>query len=161
MLTFVFDKEKAETVILYIANKLERASVDSVFLVMYFADKTHLEKYGRSICGNAYTATADGVVPIEVNLMLVSTYDHSRYIVEHGVILGAVKPDLNQLSQSDIKCLDMVLKLFALLPMWLLIQLGKDEAWAAARKSDKVVMSVESIVGLLEASEDILEHLKR
>ena len=51
--------------ILYIAERLEEPGFHNTFKMMYFADKHHLEKYGRLIFHDSYIAMKDGPVPSE------------------------------------------------------------------------------------------------
>ena len=60
---FEFNAEKAIEVILYIAEHIKEPTFHTVSKVLYFADKEHLEKYGRFICGDSYIAMRRGPVP--------------------------------------------------------------------------------------------------
>ncbi len=60
---FVFDEDVAIEVILYIANRVPHPTFHLIFKIMYFADKAHLERYGRFICGDSYVAMRNGPVP--------------------------------------------------------------------------------------------------
>ena len=46
---FVFKVEKSVEAILYIGQNVEEPTFHRISKVMYFADKNHLEKYGRFI----------------------------------------------------------------------------------------------------------------
>ena len=74
------------------------------------------------------------------------------------------KPDLDELSDSDIECLDAAIKFWGNAPVWKLLQESHDDAWQAAwnQRGDKgsKVMALESIVSLLEDSEELLTHLE-
>src|SRR3990172_3908608 len=58
-----FDPEKALNVILWVANRAKIPDFYRISKIIYFADKVHLQKYGRLICGDAYVAMKDGPVP--------------------------------------------------------------------------------------------------
>jgi len=60
---FVFKAEKSVEAILYIAQNVKQPTFHSISKMMYFADKVHLEKYGRFICGDNYVAMKHGPVP--------------------------------------------------------------------------------------------------
>lgn len=88
--------------------------------ILYFADQRHLSKYGRSITGDTYIAMQFGPVPSYVDDILkalrgdsffssvpeIETLKH--YLVfENRYIVRAIKePDMDELSVSDVKCLD-------------------------------------------------------
>jgi uncharacterized phage-associated protein len=46
---------------------------------MYFADRKHLEKYGRFICGDSYVAMKHGPVPSEI-------YDILKAVISDTVL---------------------------------------------------------------------------
>ena len=46
-LKFTFEREKAIEAILYLAGRIEDPTFHSIGKLMYFADKTSLERYGR------------------------------------------------------------------------------------------------------------------
>ncbi len=50
---FVFDEDVAIEVVLYIANRVPDPTFHLIFKIMYFADKAHLERYGRFGGGNS------------------------------------------------------------------------------------------------------------
>lgn len=56
-----YDWEKTTEVLLYITEQV--TDVYNALKVLYFADKDHLAKYGRQICGESYVAMKDGPVP--------------------------------------------------------------------------------------------------
>src|SRR5437899_249948 len=60
---FRFDPEKALQAILFVAHRIPEASFHQISKIIYFADKAHLQKYGRLICGDSYVAMKHGPVP--------------------------------------------------------------------------------------------------
>jgi uncharacterized phage-associated protein len=166
-LTFDFDREKAIEAILYIAHNIPDPSYHSINKILYFADKTSLERYGRLICGDTYYAMKHGPVP-------GNTYDLMKeapagvdfsFRVENGRdIVPSRKPDLDELSDSDIECLDLIIHLYGNVPFWKRTEDSHDEAWRQAWESrgerSSNVMTVESIVSLLDDAEELLEHLR-
>lgn len=63
MTTPVFDANKSLQAVLYVVNRLKRRDFHKIFKVLYFADRTHLIKYGRPITGDTYIAMEYGPVP--------------------------------------------------------------------------------------------------
>ncbi len=72
-------------------------------------------------------------------------------------------PELGELSDSDIECLDVAIALYGNTPFWKKTQDSHDKAWEEAwnnrGSSSSSEMSVESIAGLLEDSDELLAHL--
>ena len=68
-----FNKEKATHSILYVANKLERRDLHKIFKILYFAERKHMQDWGRPIIGDTYIAMDAGPVPSRV-------YDILKYI---------------------------------------------------------------------------------
>src|SRR5690606_4362468 len=60
---FKFNRAAALEAILYLAANSRDATLHRVFKLLYFAEKQHLEKYGRMITGDAYKAMEYGPVP--------------------------------------------------------------------------------------------------
>lgn len=75
---FKFDPEKAVEVILYIATRAKIRDIYHVLKLLYFADKAHLERNGRFICGDSYVAMKSGPVPS-------GTYDIIKDIRGDGI----------------------------------------------------------------------------
>lgn len=86
-----------------------------IFKTLYFADQSHLSKYGRTITGDVYIAMQYGPVPSKTDDIFkavrgdsyfhddeLNTYFHfvNKYIVEANR-----KADLDYLSESDLECL--------------------------------------------------------
>ena len=61
-----FNKEKATHSILYVANKLERRDLHKIFKILYFAERKHMQDWGRPIIGDTYIAMDAGPVPSRV-----------------------------------------------------------------------------------------------
>lgn len=116
-LSSLFRKEATLNAILYILQQLGgKSDMHKIFKTLYFADQSHLSKYGRSITGDVYIAMQYGPVPSKTDDIFkavrgdsyfhddeLNTYIHfvNKYIVE-----GIKKADLDYLSESDIGCLD-------------------------------------------------------
>ena len=60
---FRFDQEKAIETIIYLSGYVDNPSHLGICKLLYFADKTSLEKYGRFIFGDDYLAMKAGPVP--------------------------------------------------------------------------------------------------
>lgn len=164
---YKFNRDKAIEVILYIANSIPDPTYDSISKLLYFADKTSLERYARFISGDTYYAMQNGPVPSNTYDLMKEAPSGGEFgfcIENNRQVIPLRKPDLDELSDSDIECLDVAIELYGNAPFWKKTQDSHDKAWEEAweNRKDRLSspMSVESIVHLLEDAEDLLEHLE-
>lgn len=132
---FQFNKEKANAVILYLANKDYYISKMRLLKFIFFADLYHLNKYGRPILGDKYVAMNNGPVLSKLYDMLKNS---SRdYRVEKGkFIIPNKEPDLDCLSKSDIEALDYALKEYSSYNAFEMSALTHEhDSWKNARKN--------------------------
>ncbi len=115
---------KLKAVALYIINKFGEVDILRIFKILYFAEKEHFALYGRRIVNDTYCALQNGPVPstlydaikisqgkrdIKNNPELA---DISNSICVGGdesldyVVAAKELPDMDELSKSDILCLD-------------------------------------------------------
>lgn len=162
----VFDAKKAVEVLLYIT--IRSPNMYNALKVLYFADKEHLVKYGRLICGDSYVAMSKGPVPS-------GTYDLVKYIRE-GSILGFDNPaegafevdgfyihplrevDKDYLSESDIECLDEAIRTYGDMAFGQLMDQSHDDAWHSADQNDFI--SLGAIVRTLPKADELLEYIQ-
>ena len=74
-IAFDFNESKAIETILYLANRISRSYKYKICKMLYLADKTSLEKYGRFIFGESYSAMQEGATPSK-------SYDILKQIAE-------------------------------------------------------------------------------
>ncbi|OQY47381.1 MAG: hypothetical protein DRR08_31135 [Candidatus Parabeggiatoa sp. nov. 2] len=166
---FIFEPEKSIEAILYIAQNVKQPTFHRISKIMYFADKARLEKYGRSICGDSYIAMKHGPVPS-------CTYDILKSVrgdglssvvqqakrsltVETGSVVKPLREaNLDELSLSDLTCLDKAIKEYGALSFEELTQLSHDNAWESADENEFI--ELEQIVLTLANPELVLDHLK-
>lgn len=165
---FNFDQEKTIEVILYIASKVPVAGFHCVSKVMYFADKAHLEKYGRFISGDNYIAMKHGPVPSNTYdilkgvrgdgfACLAEPAKNAFSVENHYVIKPFRKVDLDYFSDSDLECLDEAINEYGSLPFNELTQLSHDRAWESADENDN--MGIEQIILTFSNPKPLLDHL--
>lgn len=122
-LRFRFAPRKALAAIGWMLGKAAPAPLDlhTILKTCYFADRAHLNGYGRPIFGARYRAMRYGPVPVEIYEMLKG---EPIWLVEAGtervpwelrgyrvVRSGNVEPDLRVLSPSDREALDRAFEL--------------------------------------------------
>jgi uncharacterized phage-associated protein len=165
---FHFDAEKAVDVILYIAKRVADPGFHRISKILYFADRDHLAKYGRFICGDSYVAMKHGPVPS-------GTYDIMKHVrgdglpcpvphaaesfkVEDGKKVVPLKEaDLDTLSESEKECLDVAIAKYGKMPFKKLTDISHDKAWQAADENEFI--EVEQIVATLPDAKHLLEYL--
>ncbi len=120
MMHFDFDREKGVASALYVCKRLIEAkhqpSLHKIFKIFYFADQKHIARYGRPIVGDSYIAMKYGPVPTNLYSIFQSvrgdgdcfpsdTYKEFFEVKGHNVSPLAA-PDLDELSESEVECLD-------------------------------------------------------
>src|ERR1700730_748466 len=94
---FRVNEDKVLQALVYIAKERPRIDVFHVCKVLYFADKTHLNRYGRPILGDTYFALAQGPVPTLAYDMIERDERHI-----HGALLEKLSNSLSYFkSQTD------------------------------------------------------------
>lgn len=165
---FRFDPEKAVEVILYIAERLADSSFHKVSKILYFADLTHLGRYGRLITGDAYVAMKHGPVPSgsydimkyvrDDGMFPFAEHAKNAFVVERAYSIKPLRaPDMGVLSRSDCECLDQAIKSYGRLSFGELTERSHDDAWNSA--SENEVISIENMVAMLPNRDELLEHL--
>lgn len=113
----LFDKDVALNAVLYIIERMG-GSVDihKIFKTLFFADREHLSKYGRTITGDVYIAMSYGPVPSKTDDIFKAVRGDSFFpagelrsyfhFTNNYIVRNDKDPDLDYLSKSDIMCLD-------------------------------------------------------
>jgi uncharacterized phage-associated protein len=177
MLPVSANYEKAIAAMLYIANRLERRDIHRVFKLLYFADKLHLQRYGRLIAGDEYHAFSQGPLPTHLYDYVRVARNEPAYnndLDDEGIRLffeafdvkgynlnPKQDPDLDELSPSDRKVLDEIIATFGKLPKDALSDLSHDEAWKRGRRAYRFRMDLETIVSALDNHEEVRVHLEQ
>lgn len=115
---FAFSERKAVQALAYIASVNPGLTPLYVSKVMFFAEKWHLNRYGRPIVADTYIAMPRGPVPSTIkdyidekwnwvdkpdDMDAVIVFDRSKRLVR--LMSGTQKPNLSVLSETDIECL--------------------------------------------------------
>lgn len=168
----LFKLEKALNSILYIIGKLDgKTDMHKLCKILYFADQNHLSQYGRSITGDVFIAMQYGPVPSSIDDILKALRGDSffsqspeldpirRFIkFENKYILSSnLNADLDELSGTDLKCLDISIKLCKDKTFDELTSLSHGLAWANSRK-DRAI-SVKDILREVGDEEEYVEYI--
>jgi uncharacterized phage-associated protein len=172
--SFPFDEEKALAAVLYIINKMN-GCVDTYKLVkiIYFADQMHLVTYGRSIVGDEYVPMEYGPVPSTIfNAVKLSNNINSPYKLfsaklsitpddNYGWLVKSTnKPDMDELSQSDVECIDISVAENKDLSFGQLMTKSHNQAWKNATLRGLFRIPIEDIARDGGASEDVVSYIK-
>lgn len=162
-----FDREKAIESVLFVAKTIP--DYYPLLKVLYLADKLHLERYGRLINGDNFSAMKNGPVPS-------CTYDLIKeakratdkgedrgfgFDVKQFTVVPQRNPDKESLSETDVECLNEIVESFKH-KTWALKDASHDEAYKAYWKKPgkSVPMPLDDIIRLtIPESDDLLEHL--
>lgn len=148
---FVFNTEKAIEAILYIAASVEQPSFNHICKIIYFADKQHLEKYGRFICGDSYIAMKDGPIPSGMyNLLKVDSAKQDFRVEDEFLVHLLRSAQLDYFSESDLECLNQACQLS-------IKELSKDLSWQTVDENDYI--KIEQIVASFSDADSLLDYL--
>lgn len=120
MIRFEFDKEKGVAAALYVVQRLiachHAPDYHKIFKIFYFADQKHMARYGRPIFGDDYIAMKYGPVPsclcdifkaVKGENVCFPAGEFAKFFSVEGYMVKALcDPDLDELSESDLECLD-------------------------------------------------------
>lgn len=167
---------KIKAALLYILNSFpEGVDFIKLFKILYFAQKEHLVKYGRGIVNETFYALKHGPVPsysykamqvidgrVEDNSF--SSFNEGIEVTD-GIVKSVVSPDLDELSISDIKCLEKSIQDNRSIDPYDLSELSHDEAWLKAKERmeddpEKDKISSMDIARSGKASEGMIEYIR-
>lgn len=145
----------------------------TVMKMMYIADKMHLERFGRFISGDSYVAMKQGPVPSATYNMIkhvrgdagLEDFARAKHYFgyrDHQIELRA-RPDYEELSDSDIECLQQVVEAYAKVGKWSIRDMSHDDAWEGAWRRrffrSAIKMDVDDIARQFEGGAELVEHL--
>ena len=171
---FQFNIDKGVETILYIMQNGTQPTFHHVSKVIYFADKLHLEKYGRFICGDRYIAMKHGPVPSGIyDLLKIARGDSFIFSLPSELIqktkdafavqgrYGITRrrdAEINYFSDSDIECLNIAIQKYGNLSFRQLTKASHDQAWSASDENDFI--EIEHIIATLENADELIDHLR-
>lgn len=173
MIKFKFDVNKALASLLYVSSVLKQtkhkdADYYRVMKILYFADKSHLVKYGRPILGDDYVAMEHGPVPsktydivkIVKGTSLCSDRDGygELFTISNKNILPIASPDMDDFSESDIECLNKSIEENWNLSFGQLKNKSHDTAYLKANRDD--IIKFREIAKAAGASSEMLQYMQ-
>lgn len=171
----LFDVSKAVAAIGYLVEKTG-ATMYSLMKMMYLADKMHLERYGRFIAGDNYVAMKQGPVPSCTYNMIKHVrgencgrgFDLAAQYLAYGENFAVSlkrKPEYeDELSASDIECLEEIANIYNKVGHWAVRDMSHDDAWKSVWSrwtfSKSVPIGVEAIAAQFEGKDPLISHLR-
>lgn len=168
-----FEPEKAIAAIAYLAERA-KTTLYPVMKMMYLADRMHLERYGRFIAGDAYVAMPEGPVPKgSYNLvkaargekLAVPGCEQAMEVFACGAdhaLRVRIAVDYDELSRSDIECLDWALDHMKRNGKDVVVKDAYDAAWEKVRgmhPGKAPAMSIAAIAATFANPKPLLSHL--
>lgn len=147
----------------YIAERApaRKKNMYNVLKVFYLADKLHMERFGRFIFDENYSAMAKGPVPSTAYDLVkaIKSGEKLPFSIESPVTVGSnhdvkVRRHANEdfFSGSDLLCIDEIIELSQNEDLG---DLSHDDAWKKTGRNR--IMSIEAILSTLHNSEDLLQ----
>lgn len=168
----LFKYDKAINSLLYALKRLGgHTDMHKLCKILYFADQKHLSEYGRSITGDKYIAMQFGPVPSNIDDILKALRGDSFFsnspdidllreemTFENRYIIRAIKdPDMDELSGSDVKCLNYAIDLCKDKTFQQLTEFSHGLAWTNTQR-DRAI-SVKDILREVGDEEAYVEYI--
>lgn len=169
------DVLKLKAAVLYVINECGEIGYMHLFKILYFANREHYAKYGRSIVNDTFCALPKGPVPS----FLYDAVKESPFVTKSGdlkiiadslynqdptyyyLLSAREKPDMDELSKSDISCLNNSIKENINLDIEQLSEKSHDLAWKEAwGKGSSSSMNKLSIAKAGGANKAMLEYIE-
>lgn len=165
-----FDPEKALNAILWIAKRVPSPTFHSISKLLYFADRLHLQRYGRLINGDSYVAMKNGPVPSGAyDIMKAVRGDgmcafgkeaQEAFTVDGGHdVIPRRNANEALFSESDLECLHEAIQQYGHLSFKELTRISHDAAWDSADEND--IIELEQIIATLPDGPSLLAHMHR
>lgn len=147
----------------YIAERApaQKKNMYNVLKVFYLADKLHMERYGRFIFDESYSAMERGPVPSTAYDLIKAIRNDQElpFSIKSPVTLGSNhivsakrQADEDLFSGSDLLCMDEVIQLSENEDLG---DLSHDNAWESTGRNS--LIPIEAILSTLQNSEALLE----
>lgn len=143
----------------YIAERApaHRQNMYNVLKVFYLADKLHMERYGRFIFDERYSAMQRGPVPscaydlmkkIKKGGALPESMSSPVVVGEDNMVFSLRQADEDLFSGSDLLCIDEIIELSKTKDLG---DLSHDDAWKQTQQNS--FMSIQAILSTLQNSD--------
>jgi uncharacterized phage-associated protein len=164
-----FNESKTINAVLYIVENLRRKDFHKIFKILYFSDREHLNVYGRTITGDVYIAMTDGPVPSNLYDIFKSVRGDGYYkddgkfgqyfsVMFWDLIKINTMPDLDELSKTDLTCIDNSLNKYGEMSWDEIREKSHDYAWRSTPQNRTI--DFENIIREAGSEDDYIEYVK-
>lgn len=159
----LFGKDVLINAALYVAHKLPigQRRMHKVFKILWFADLSHLKKYGRTITGDTYIAMTNGPVPSVLydEIKDCSSPYFRRFDNESGKGFIDVLAETNEdfLSDTDKEEMDISFDTYKDMDFGELSQKSHNSAWKAAGLNNSIRLN--EILDEIGADEKMRQYI--
>jgi len=156
---FRFDESRTREAVLYILNSLDVVDKYKLSKLLYFADKIHLSKYGRTITGDEYVKMEYGPVPSKVYDVIKGNIQDLIPVHTQGVrVMANRNANIEELSESDVNCIRESIEKYGNKDFGELYDLSHDETWHAGDDNEK--FNVDQFLSTFNNKEELKEHIE-
>jgi len=165
-----FEYEVAVNSLLFALSRLGgKSDMHKLCKILYFADQRHLSIYGRSITGDTYIAMQYGPVPSNVDDILKAIRGDSFFseyvgglkdkfrFVNRYVVEALAEPDMDELSDSDVECLEYAIEICRDKSFGELTELSHGMAWMHTAR-DRAI-SIKDILREVGDEEEYVDYI--
>ena len=166
-----FDQRKALHALLFVVQHISSpANVYNVLKCLYYADRMHLQEYGRQIYGDTFYALEHGPVPSAACEIVKFAGGRAKWDLKFPEALELLEvndvylnargtPDTELLSRSDMVCLLEAVRKYGTMPFGNLKKLSyQGKAFENADSNGE--MQLADLIDELRDSKAVAEHLK-
>ena len=164
------DVLKLNAAALYVVKKCGKAGYIRLFKILYFASREHIARYGRPIIADNFYALPKGPIPTflydalkhshkseEEKLATEGLYNPVEE--EYYVLKTSKEPDMDELSESEVECLDNAISKYKDMPENELSARSHGPAWKEHCQSHGRMNEL-SIAKEGGANEAMLDYIK-
>jgi len=178
------DLNKIKAVVLYILKVSGgKMSIPYLFGRMYFSQKRYLVRYGKPLFNDSFYADEMASTPAFVQVAFYCTAENIPFPYATDIfkrfsssftlkkenkwyVCANEEPDMDKLSEEEIRTIDTVLKKYERLTLKQLVNGMRDDAWKKAleRKADDLKMGFLSFADMARAggaSEETIDYILR
>lgn len=164
------DLLKIKASALYVISKISPIDFHKLFKILYLADRDHYAVYGSRIIDDSFIPMDKGPVPsvlydalkvakgTQVNPTL--SFIANSFKVDGYYAEGIEEPDMDELSKTDIICLNKSIRENAGLRMSTLTRKSHDIAWRQAREKGSRTIDTILMAKAGGSSDEMLGYLK-
>lgn len=167
----LFNKESSINAILHIIQSFGKVDIHKICKILYFADQQHLAKYGRQITGDTYIHMPYGPVPSNIEDIFKALRGDSFFadkvddlkdvivFVNRYTVTSSQNPDMDELSESDVECLDAAIAKCRPYDIAGLTEMSHGLAWSLSGDGEEIGLG--NILREVGESEDYIDFIQK